>query len=292
MSNLKKFGIVEYISKVMKYNKTILFLVILLFSFPSFSQTHEANELLVVKRTPEPFLFSVTTLTREDLKWSMDYSASYGERVTGPFGYEGIGQNFALKGYLGKQFTLYANAALGFSGKDNVASMQHAEVLHDFLGGRKNLGLRLGVGVGATRDYSNVKSLMTRIALSYDATSWKAGGNLLLEKAFGNNRDAIDVITSFGFHYRLRNNFYGGFETVGEDLEGFWDPKEAEGGAKLLVGPSLNMTSKNSKVFFSVSGGPVFYATRNELSNTGAIRDLPSQPGMTIRARVVFNLTE
>ncbi len=274
------------------YNKAFLLLLTILFSFPSFAQTPEVNDLPVVKRTPEPFLFSVTTLTREDLKWSMDYSASYGERVTGPFGYAGIGQNFALKGYLGKQFTLYANAALGFSGKDNVASMQHAEILHDFIGGRKNLGLRLGAGVGATRDYSNVKSLMTRITLSYDALRWKAGGNLLLEKAFGNNRDAIDVITSFGFHYRLKGNVYGGFETVGEDLEGFWDPEEAEGGAKLLLGPSLNMTSKNSKVFFSVSGGPVFYATRNELSNTGAIRDLPSQPGMTIRARVVFNLTE
>jgi hypothetical protein len=276
----------------MMYNKSILLFFTLLFAISSLAQSPEANDILVPKRTPEPFLFSVTTLTREDLKWSMDYSASYGERVTGPFGYEGIGQNFALKGYLGKQFTLYANAALGFSGKDNVASMQHAEVLHDFVGGRKNLGLRLGAGVGATRDYSNVKSLMTRITLSYDATCWKAGGNLLLEKAFGNNRDAIDVITSFGFHYRLRGNLYGGFETVGEDLEGFWDPEEAEGGAKLLLGPSLNMTSKNSKVFFSVSGGPVFYATRNELSNTGAIRDLPSQPGMTIRARVVFNLTE
>jgi len=276
----------------MIYNKAIFLLFALLFAFSCFSQTPEANNIVVTKRTPEPFLFSVTTLTREDLKWSIDYSASYGDRVTGPFGYEGIGQNLALKGYLGRQFTLYANAALGFSGKDKVASMQHAEVLHDFIGGRKNLGLRLGAGVGATRDYSNVKSLMTRIAISYDAMRWKAGGNLLLEKAFGINRDAIDVITSFGFHYRLKGNLYGGFETVGEDLEGFWDPKEAEGGAKLLLGPSLNMTSKNSKVFFSVSGGPVFYATRNELTNTGAIRDLPSQPGMTIRARVVFNLTE
>ena len=272
--------------------KAILLFLALLFPFSSFSQSPEANDLLAVKRTPEPFLFSVTTLTSEDLKWSLDYSASYGERVTGPFGYEGIDQNFALKGYLGKQFTLFANAALGFSGKDKVASMQHVEVLHDFLGGRKNLGLRLGAGVGATRDYSDVKSLMTRITLSYDATRWKAGGNLLLEKAFGNNRDAIDIITSFGFHYRLKGNVYGGFETVGEDLEGFWDPKEAEGGAKLLVGPSLNATSKNSKVFFSVSGGPVFYATRNENFSNGAIRDLPSQPGMTIRARVVFVLTE
>lgn len=276
----------------MMNSKSLLIFSLMLLSLTSFGQNPENIDSYLQKRTPEPFLFSVTTLTQEDLKWSLDYSASYGERVTGPFGYEGVGQNFAVKGYLGKQFTLYANAALGFSGKDHVTSMQHAEVLHDFIGGKKNIGLRFGIGLGATRDYSNVKSLMSRVALSYDADRWKAGGNLLLEKAFADNRDAIDVITSVGFHYRLAGQFYGGLEAVGEDLEGFWDKEEAEGGAKLLLGPSLNMTSKNSKLFFSLSGGPVFYATQNQVSNTSAIRDLPTQPGMTIRARVVFNLTD
>jgi len=271
--------------------KLLMLLLVMMTGIVAFTQTPEKYVSYVTQRNPEPFLFSVTTLTPEDLKWSLDYSASDGERVTGPFGYDGIGQNFALKGYLGKQFTLYANAALGFSGADKVASMQHAEVLHDFVGGKGNMGLRLGLGLGASRDYSGVTSLMSRVTLSYDAANWKAGGNLLLEKAFANNRDAIDVITSFGFHYRLKGTIYGGFETVGEDLEGFWDKEEAEGGAKLLVGPSLNMTSKNSKIFFSVSGGPVFYATRNQVTNTDAIRDLPAQPGLTLRARVVFNLS-
>ncbi len=263
----------------------------LLLAWTAFGQDQENLNHELVKRTPEPFLFSVSTLTSEDLKWSLDYSASYGERVTGPFGYEGVGQNVAVKGYLGNQFTCYINAAFGFSGKDHVTSMQHAEVLRDFIGGKKSNGLRFGAGIGATRDYNNIKSLMSRITLSYDASRWKASGNLLLEKAFAENRDAFDVITSFGFHYRLTGQLYGGFETVGEDLEGFWDKEEAEGGAKLLIGPSLNMTSKNSKLFFSLSGGPVFYATHNLVSSNPAIRDLPSQPGMTIRARVIFNLT-
>ena len=254
------------------------------------AQIKEGNDLYITKRAPEPFLFSVTTLTPEDLSWSLDYSASYGERVTGPFGYNGVSQQFAIKGYLGQRFTLYANAALGFPGENNISSAQQAEILHDFIGGKKNLGLRLGLGLGVNRDFGNVKSLLSRVTLSYDAPRWKAGGNLLFEKAFAKNRDDIDVITSIGFHYLLLGKLYCGFEAVGEDLEGFWEENEAEGGAKLLVGPSLNMTTNNSKISFSVSGGPVFYATHNQLTDPEAIRELPSKSGLTLRARVIFNL--
>jgi hypothetical protein len=55
-----------------------------------------------MRRTPDPFLFSMTTLTQEDLKWSLNYLSSYGERVDGPFGYDGISQQIGIKGYLGK----------------------------------------------------------------------------------------------------------------------------------------------------------------------------------------------
>ena len=50
------------------------------------------------------------------------------------------------------------------------------------LGVRRHQGLRLGIGLGAGKDFSNVGSLLGRIAVSYDAPRWKAGGNLLLEK--------------------------------------------------------------------------------------------------------------
>jgi hypothetical protein len=270
--------------------KILLSLIICIMVATAIAQTKVENDLYIIKRAPEPFLFSVTTLTPEDLSWCMDYSASYGERVTGPFGYDGVCQQFAVKGYLGKQFTLYANAALGFPGENNITSAQQAEILRDFIGGKKNMGLRLGLGVGISRDFGNVKSLLSRVTLSYNAPRWKAGGNLLIEKAFAKNRDDIDVITSVGFHYLVFGNLYCGFEAVGEDLEGFWEEDEAEGGAKLLVGPSLNMKTNNSKVSFSVSGGPVFYATRNQLTDPAAIRELPSKSGLSVRARVIFNL--
>ena len=271
--------------------KLLAFLLIFIVGARAIAQIPETNELLTFKRAPEPFLFSKTTLTPEDLKWTMDYSTSYGERVSGPFGNEGIGQQVGIKGYLGKQFTLYANAAFGFTSDNAVTSAQQAEIIRDIIGGKKNQGLRLGIGLGANKDFSNIGSILSRVTISYDAPRWKAGGNVLFEKAFAANRDKIDIISSFGFHHILLGKLYGGFEAVGQDLEGLWSD-EAEGGAKILVGPSLNMTTNNSKISFSLSGGPVFYASRNQVTNPDAIRELPSQSGLSLRAKVTFNLAQ
>jgi hypothetical protein len=270
--------------------KIFTLIIALLIVASAMAQNQVEDKFFTIKRSPEPFLFSTTTLTPEDLKWSLDYSGSYGQRVSGPFGYDGVGQQFAVKGYLGNRFTCYASTSLGFSAGENVLSAQRAEIIRDFIGGKKSYGLRVGLGMGVGRDYYNVISMLSRATLSFDAPRWKAGGNLLFEKALARNRDQIDVISSVGFHYNLLGRLYGGFEAVGEDLEGFWDKEEAEGGAKLLIGPSLNMTTNNSRISFSVSGGPVFYATRSPLTNPVAMRDLPSQPGFSLRARVIFNL--
>ncbi len=273
-------------------NKRLLtFLIAGLIGTSTMAQNLSENDIFTTKRTPEPFLFSVTTLTPQDLKWSLDYSGSYGEQISNTLGYDGINQQFAVKGYLGKRFTLRAFASLGFPLENNVASAQQIEVIHDILGGKKVLGLRVGGGLGVRRDYSDVKSLLSRITFSYEVPLWKLGGNVLFEKALTSDRDAIDVITSLGIHYRLSENFYGGIEAIGEDLEGFWDKEEAEGGAKLLVGPSLNLTPKKSRLSFSISGGPVFYATQNQIANTEAMRELPTEAGLMIRARVIFNLS-
>ncbi len=257
----------------------------------SLAQLVENSGLIVPKRSAEPFLFSTTTLTPEDLKWSLDYSSSYGEKVTGPFGQEGVGQQVGVKGYLGKQFTVYAHAAVGNTFSSKVSSAQQVEVIRDFIGGKKIGGLRVGLGLGMRRDYSSTNSILSRATIAYDATRWKTGGNILFEKAIAANRDKIDIISSIGFHYRLKGKFYGGLEAVGEDLEGLWDAEEAEGGAKILIGPSLNMTTKNNRLSFALSGGPVFYATSNPITNNQALRELPNQSGLSLRARVIFNLS-
>jgi len=271
----------------------LLFVVVLIFN-SAMGQISEENSLFTPEpmRTASPFLFSETTLTAQDQAWTLNYSSSYGQRVEGPFGYDGIGQQFALKGYLGSKFTVYANASFGVANEGgDVMSAQQAEVIRDFIGGNKPTGFRLGLGLGINRDYSDVKSLLSRVTLSFDQFRWKAGGNVLFEKALAGDRDKIDVISSFGFHHELFKNLYGGLEAVGEDLEGLWDDEEAEGGAKVFIGPSLNLAPSASRFSFSLSGGPVFYASRNQATNFEAVRELPSQTGLTIRAKITFDIS-
>ncbi len=265
----------------------ITFLILAIIGIHVRTQAQETN---TIKYSPQPFLFSLTTLTPEDMKWSMDYSGSYGERVQRPMGFDGVSQQLSVKGYLGKRYTLHANVAVGIAEDNKASSAQQAEVIRNFLGGNKYMGFRIGGGLGARRDFSSDFSVLGRITSEYMVSRWTLGGNALLEKVLAGHHDAIDVLLSMGCHYRFTGNFYGGVEAIGEDLEGFWDKHEAEGGAKLMVGPSLNLMPSESKFSFSVSGGPVILATKNEVTNPDAIRELPSQSGLMIRGKIIFSL--
>ncbi|MGI4019945.1 MAG: hypothetical protein ACRYFA_00420 [Janthinobacterium lividum] len=266
---------------------------VLLLSFSlSAQQIPQNTKIPATVNNVQPFLFSVNTLTAAAPAWGLQYSGSYGETALAPFGYNGVDQQLAVKGYLGNRFTLYANAALGFARSDGgVTSAQQAEVLRDVIGGKQLFGPRIGLGFGVSRDFTNVKSIFSRITASFDAASWRFGGNMRFEKAFDRNRDNIDLISSAGFHHRIYKQFFGGVEAVGEDLEGFWEADEAEGGAKLLVGPSINLMPQGSRFSFSLCGGPIFYATKSSVIPSEAVRDLAaSRNGYTVRAQVAFNL--
>lgn len=251
------------------------------------------NPSASVSNVAQPFLFSVNTLTASSPAWNLNYSGSYGENTQTPIGYNGMDQQLSIKGYLGNRFTLYANAAMGFASSGGVTSSEQAEVIRDFIGGKQLFGPRFGLSLGVSRDWTNVKAIFSRVTASFDAASWKITGNMRFEKAFDRSRDDIDLVTSLGFHHHITGQLFAGVEAVGEDLEGFWEADEAEGGAKLLVGPSLNLMPQGSRFSFSICGGPIFYATRSNVVPSEAIRDLGSisaNNGYTIRAQVAFNL--
>ncbi|PWS28608.1 hypothetical protein DHW03_01795 [Pedobacter yonginense] len=243
--------------------------------------------------TEQPFLFSVNTLTSANQRWNIHYSGSYAERASGQFGYNGLGQQLGVKGYLGSRFTLYATAALGFANGGGVNSAQQAEVIRDLIGGKQAFGFRLGAGLGLSRDWSSTASAISRITASYDQQKWRLLGNLRFEKAFDKTRDKLDFISAIGFQHRIADGLFLGFEALGQDLEGFWEEDEAEGGAKVMIGPSINLSPNQSKLSFTLAGGPVFYATRSSVIPSEAIREIgnvASGNGYTIRALVNFNL--
>ena len=60
----------------------------------------------------------------------------------------------------------------------------------------------------------------------------------------------------------------------GEDLEAFWDPAEAEGGARILIGPSIHIGPRRRGWQLSAAGGPTLRPSDSGRSS-GPVRDLP-----------------
>ena len=82
-------------------------------------------------------------------------------------------------------------------------------------------------------------------------------------------------MTSLGWSRRIGDRISVGVEGIGQDLEGLWNPSEIDGGAKLLVGPSLHAQSKSGDWAASLTAGPVVHAT--------SVASLPDVPGATYR---------
>ena len=60
-------------------------------------------------------------------------------------------------------------------------------------------------------------------------------------------------------------------EVIGEDLEGFWEAEGAEGGARLLVGPSIRLAPGPGRAMASSAWLKIPSCTRHE-ARTGAMR--------------------
>ncbi len=239
---------------------------------------------------PQPFLYTVTTLNPAARQWSLNYSGGYGQNTVTPVGFNGVDQNIAVMGYLGSRITMLASMGVGFGNNGNVQTIQQAEFLKDFIGGKSVTGFRFGTSLGLRREFTSDVIALTRVNAAYETLGWKLGANVRFEKAFTADRDNLDVITTVGIQRRLSGQLFGGIEAVGQDLEGLWDTEEAEGGARILVGPSLNFVPVASRLSFALCVGPIIQATRSTLAlNDSAVRDLPLvNSGFTVKFNVGF----
>ncbi|HKW11301.1 MAG TPA: hypothetical protein VJO33_13045, partial [Gemmatimonadaceae bacterium] len=96
--------------------------------------------------------------------------------------------------------------------------------------------------------------------------------------AFG--RDPLDIVTTVGASRALSQAVWVGVEAVGSDLEGFFDTAEAEGGATVLVGPTLAFAVAH-RWRLVLGGGPVLRASSNA-TPTGTLS--PASPLGTRRS--------
>jgi hypothetical protein len=218
-----------------------------------------------------PFLFSVATTTdRERPGLHVEYDAGAGERAFQSGSTNQPEQRVALQASW-RRLTMIGRVGMAQTGSAYQSS-QSGECLLSLLGSATRTSLALGGGVLHEGGGTNV--LQARLVGGQERERWRLLGNLLLQKPLSGERDAVDLITTVGWARKFARGWSLGVEAVGEDLEGFWDPLEAEGGARILVGPSVHFSPVGRNWRLTAAGGPSFHPSDSGRSSD-ALRDLP-----------------
>jgi len=117
----------------------------------------------------------------------------------------------------------------------------------------------LAFGGGIRQEWSGTQVLIGRVLAGSDFLNGRLQGSLVMERASSSpsKHDAADLVTTAGWLRSSTGPISVGLESIGQDLEGFWDPAERDGGAKLLIGPSLHIQSHDGVWLANLTAGPV-----------------------------------
>jgi hypothetical protein len=150
-------------------------------------------------------------------------------------------------------------------------TFQQVEVMRSFFSAAS---VSVAGGGGIREEWDGTRVLVGRVLAGTDVRRGRLEGSLVMERAVASavRHDAADVVTSVGWSRRVGDRMAVGVEGIGQDLEGFWDPSEAEGGAKLLVGLSLRLQSKNGDWSASAVVGPVMRSTSSAAVKSSSSR--------------------
>ncbi len=223
-----------------------------------------------------PFTFSLTTAPDPskshvsiDIDFGFGESAFRGPQNNGPEQRVGVQASLGRWTLIGRVGMAAADAAYQTS--------QQGEVLYSVFTQASN-GVAVAIGGGMLHESGGADVMLARVVAGREFGNWRLHGNLIVQKPLAAGRDPLDLITSVGWARRIGDSVSLGIEGVGEDLEGFWNASEAEGGARLLIGPSLHIAPPGRRWQLSFAGGPMFHPSATPLSS-GALRDLPQGSG-------------
>ena len=234
-----------------------------------------------------PFLFSISTAPDNARRASVFVDTGVGERSFDLVQGDRPEHRIGVQAALGHRLTLVARVGVSDSPGGARASQQ-GELLYSVVQAPERR-TSLAIGLGVRHEAEGVNVLLGRVAAGRSMGGWRLDGNALFEKPYAAARDAVDLITSLGVARRVTPSVHVGVELIGEDLEGFWEEDEAEGGARVLMGPSIRVAPPSARWQVSVAGGPVFHATRSS-GRSDAPRTLPDdgRDGYAVRCGVTY----
>lgn len=236
-----------------------------------------------------PFLFSVSTAPAAERSVLLHYDAGLAERGATPLGPEGFEQQVGFQAALGRRWTIVGRAAFHFDRGRSAQSSQQVEVLRR-LGAATSRGFELAAGAGYLREWTGTDVLLARVVAGHRFGSSRLHANARFEKPLGAGRDPVDVIVSVGWAHRIAPAWAAGVEAIGEDLEGFWEKEEAEGGARLLVGPAVRFAPAGQSFSVLLAGGPIVQATRSGQAGAAdrALSRAGRSGGFAVRAALTY----
>jgi hypothetical protein len=243
------------------------------------------------------YLFTIAPDVRPQEPRSLIHvDVGYGERLFAGLGPERLEQRVGAQLGLGGRVTLVAQAGVTPPFRSDAG---HGSVEAEMLITLTPSTARgtLAIGMGGMRDYTGVGVVLGRLAAGYRGPAWDMAGNVRVERPLVGpgaqataHRDAIDVITTAGVARRVSGTLRLGLETVAEDLEGLFEREEAEGGAKVMIGPTVAIAPRGSHWQLLAGGGRVIRVTHSATVGTGgASRDLTARSGYVVRTVIVYS---
>lgn len=237
------------------------------------------------------FVFSVIPQRTNDARAFVFTESTVGDPGASRLVGDGLEQKFGFQAQVGKRWTLLASALVPVSAETRGGTTARAEALFGVLAhGDATRGVILAVGGGAQREPGGVNVLLARGVFDLTRARFRTTANLVFEKPLANGRDPVDALTSIGVGWRATDRLDAGVELMAEDIEGLWDAEEAEGGARMMLGPSLHYRTAG-RLEANVAGGPIFLLRGTPLGSD-AVRALGNQGGQNrgyiVRASVTY----
>jgi hypothetical protein len=196
---------------------------------------------------------------------------------------DGFESRFGLETRFSKRLSLLGGVSFAEAPEAGSAANFQLEALYDVLGGAG--GFRLAAGSGYRREGEGASVWLGRVVGERSFNGGRLLGDLRLEKPFIEGRDAMDVIVTLAAARHLGRGFSAGAELVGEDLEALWEVEEAEGGGRILIGPSLHWRRADGRFVATLAGGPVFRFNANRQESL-APRNLGN--GFAVRVSLAY----
>ena len=238
--------------------------------------------------TSSAFLFSVTAPASGSRQASVYVDTGAGERAFDLVQGDEPEQRLGVQASLGSRLTLLARIGVAGDGS-GVRASQQGELLYGLVRSPAHQA-SLAIGLGVRHEAQGINVLLGRIAAGRTFQAWRLDGNALFEKPYAADRDAVDLITTVGVARQVHPLVAVGVELIGEDLEGFWEEDEAEGGARILLGPSIRLAPPAARWQVGVAGGPIVHATRSAVRSdaTRSLPDAGGRDGYAVRCRVSY----